>query len=409
MRTSLSDFTFPGGLTRRLGLVTLFSAAVLAACGGGGGSSTGTTGGTAGSAAYTSGAISGFGSVIVNGVRFDTSSVAVEDDDGASHSADELRLGDSVEIESGPIDASTQTAVATVIRYGSEIKGPLTAVDVSGGRFTLLGQTVEVGSTTVYDSALSGGLASLSTVVGSVLEVHAQYDAARQLYVASRVDLESSVDSYKLRGPILALDTTAHTFQMGTATISYASLNPQPTNLAVNQWVRVKLATTPAADGSWTALSLKTNERKLSEDHAEAEVKGNITAWTSATSFSVNDIPVDASGASFPDGQSGVVLGAQVEIKGSVVNGVLVATSVQLEDGSQQGQGEDYELHGSLSALDTTAKTFVLRGVTVSYASVSQWVGLTEAQLATVAKIEVKGSLSTDGTTLVASLIKVDD
>jgi len=261
----------------------------------------------------------------------------------------------------------------------------------------------------VYDTALTGGLASLSTVVGSVLEVHAQYDAARQLYVASRVDLESSVDSYKLRGPILALDTTAHTFQMGAATISYASLNPQPTNLAVNQWVRVKLATTPAADGSWTALSLKTNERKLSEDHAEAEVKGNITAWTSATSFSVNDIPVDASGASFPDGQSGVVLGAQVEIKGSVVNGVLVATSVQLEDGSQQGHGEDYELHGSLSALDTTAKTFVLRGVTVSYANVSQWVGLTEAQLSTVAKIEVKGSLSTDGTTLVASLIKVDD
>ena len=107
--------------------------------------------------------------------------------------------------------------------------------------------------------------------------------------------------------------------------------------------------------------------------------------------------------------QGGVVLGAQVEIKGSVVNGVLVATSVQLEDGSQQGHGEDYELHGSLSALDTTAKTFVLRGVTVSYANVSQWVGLTEAQLATVAKIEVKGSLSTDGTTLVASLIKVDD
>ena len=51
----------------------------------------------------------------------------------------------------------------------------------------------------------------------------------------------------------------------------------------------------------------------------------------------------------------------------------------------------------------------MLRGVTVSYASVSQWVGLTEAQLGTVAKIEVKGSLSTDGTTLVASLIKVDD
>ena len=125
-------------------------------------------------------------------------------------------------------------------------------MDAANAQFTLLGQTVKVSDTTVYDTALTGGLASLSTVVGSVLEVHAQYDAARQLYVASRVDLDASVDSYKLRGPILALDTTAHTFQMGTATISYASLSPQPTNLAVNQWVRVKLATTPAADGSWT-------------------------------------------------------------------------------------------------------------------------------------------------------------
>ena len=145
-------------------------------------------------------------------------------------------------------------------------------MDAANAQFTLLGQTVKVSDTTVYDTALTGGLASLSTVVGSVLEVHAQYDAARQLYVASRVDLDASVDSYKLRGPILALDTTAHTFQMGTATISYASLSPQPTNLAVNQWVRVKLATTPAADGSWTALSLKTNERRSEEHTSELQV-----------------------------------------------------------------------------------------------------------------------------------------
>lgn len=403
-----APFSRPG-VTRLASLVALWGAAVLAACGGGGGASgTGTTSTTT-SAAYTSGAISGFGSVIVNGVRFDTSHATVLDDDGTSHPADDLRLGDSVEIESSSVDASTQTAVASVIRYGSEIKGPLTAVDTANSRFTLLGQTVEVNSTTVYDTALSGGLSSLSAVLGRALEVHAQYDAARQLYVASRVDLEDSTDSYKLRGPILALDTTAQTFQMGTATIRYASLSPQPTNLAVNQWVRVKLATTPAADGSWTALSIKTNERKLSQDHAEAEIKGAVTAWTSATSFSVNDLPVDASSASFPEGTAGVVLGAQVEVKGRVVNGVLVATSVQLEDSSSAGNGDDYELHGALSALDTTAKTFVLRGVTVSYASVTQWRGMTEAQLSTVTKIEVKGSLSTDGSTLLASVISADD
>jgi hypothetical protein len=391
-----------------LSLVALLSTVVLVACGGGGSDGSTSTTSTA-SAAYTSGAISGFGSVIVNGVRFDTSSATVEDEDGSRHSADDLRLGNSVEIESSEIDASTQTATASVIRYGSEIKGPLTAVDTTTSSFTLLGQTVEVSSTTVYDTTLSGGLSSLSSVIGSVLEVHAQYDAARQLYVASRVSLEDSADSYKLRGPILSLDTTAQTFQMGSATISYASLSPQPTGLAVNQWVRVKLSTTAASDGSWVALQVKTNERKLSRDHASAEVKGTITAWTSATSFSVNDVPVDASSASFPDGQDGVVLGARVEVKGSVTDGVLIATSVHVEDSSEEGQGEDYELHGHISSLDTTAKTFVLRGVTVSYASVSEWKDMTESDLGTVTKVEVKGSLSSDGTTLVASVISADD
>ena len=47
--------------------------------------------------------------------------------------------------------------------------------------------------------------------------------------------------------------------------------------------------------------------------------------------------------------------------------------------------------------------------MTVSYASVTQWRGMTEAQLGTVAKIEVKGSLSSDGSTLLASVISADD
>lgn len=391
-------------------LMSVGAAVALGACGGSGGSaSSGTSAGTASVSSYTSGSISGFGSVIVNGVRFDTNGATVEDADGAEHVADDLRLGDSVEIESGDIDTSTQTAVASVIRYGSEIKGPLTAVDETHSRFTLLGQTVEVSSTTVYGTDLSGGLSSLSSQIGSVLEVHAQYDASQQLYVATRVDLEDSANSYTLRGPILSLDTTTQTFVMGTATISYASLSPQPTGLAVNQWVRVKLSTTAASDGSWVALQVKNNDRKPSRDHSSAEIKGAITAWTSATSFSVNDVVVDASSASFPDGQGGVVLGAKVEVKGSIANGVLMATSVQIEDTGERGHGQDYELHGRISALDTSAKTFVLRSITVSYASVTQWEGLSEADLGSVSKVEVKGSLSSDGTTLVASVISADD
>ena len=68
------------------------------------------------------------------------------------------------------------------------------------------------------------------------------------------------------------------------------------------------------------------------------------------------------------------------------------------------------ELHGAISGLDATAKTFVLRSVTVSYASTVMYQGVVEADLAgpKAAKVEVKGPMSADGTTLNAMLIKFE-
>jgi hypothetical protein len=55
-------------------------AAVVAACGGGGGSTPPDSNPPPAASSFTSGAISGFGSVIVNGVRFDDSGAEVVDD-----------------------------------------------------------------------------------------------------------------------------------------------------------------------------------------------------------------------------------------------------------------------------------------------------------------------------------------
>ncbi|MDH5540523.1 MAG: hypothetical protein OEY03_14070, partial [Rhizobacter sp.] len=77
-------------LHRRTALrfTTLIGAAlVLVACGGGG-SSAPPAGASASS--FTAGPITGFGSVIVNGVRFDDSSASISDDDGNSRSRDDL-------------------------------------------------------------------------------------------------------------------------------------------------------------------------------------------------------------------------------------------------------------------------------------------------------------------------------
>ena len=93
-----------------------------------------------------------------------------------------------------------------------------------------------------------------------------------------------------------------------------------------------------------------------------------------------------------------------------MIDGKLVASVVKTED-RDHGEDEDneIELHGNLSALDTTAKTFMLRGLTVSYAgNVSFQRGLA-SNLVNGASVEVKGQSSGGGTTVQATRIKFED
>ena len=67
-------------------------------------------------------------------------------------------------------------------------------------------------------------------------------------------------------------------------------------------------------------------------------------------------------------------------------------------------------MHGNISAFNGIAKTFVLRGITVSFGDAGiEFKKGTLADLANDKKIEVKGIRSTDGTTLVASRISFED
>lgn len=376
----------------------------LAACGGGGGEPGNPP--PAGSASYTSGAITGFGSVIVNGVRFSDDSAELVDDDGNRLGRGDLALGQQVEIEASSIDRAGGQGVATRIRVGSELVGPVAAVDLPSRTLVLLGQTVVVDDRTVFDDDLPGGLAAVTA--GQVLEVHAQLDAARGVYRATRIEPEESPEAYKLRGPVEALDTVARSFRIGGATVNYASAGELPPNLANGLQVRVRLQPMMVA-GQWVATRVTAGDRGHDDDFDEAEVEGLITAWVSATEFSVNGLPVDARNAVFREGQAGVVLGARVEVEGAIVNGVLVATQVHLEDEDDDEHEGEFELHGAITTLDTTARTFTLRGVVVAYSDATVFDDMTEADLAVGAQVEVKGALSADGTRVDATLIEQDD
>jgi len=381
------------------------AALLLAGCGGGGsaGPSSGGTG--VGPTSFATGHISGFGSIIVNGVRFDDSAALVTDDDGNGSSRDALKLGMSVEIHGGSIsdDGKGPRAAATEIRHGAELRGPVSAVDATARTLVVLGQTVRVLDTTVIDERLVGGFAGIA--VGAVLEVHGTLDAATGVYTATRLEPTGSGDGFRIRGIVSNLDSVAKTFSIGPALISYAGVAPVPANLANGALIRVRLQTVQVA-GAWVATKIDGMDQRP-DDVGEVELEGAITAFTSKTSFSVNGLPVDATNAVFGDGT--LALGVKVEVKGSAVNGVVIATRVSVED-EQEVHDKGFELHGAIVSIDTVAKTFVLREVKVSYAGPGiDYRGGSEAGLAVGVKLEVKGKLSADGTTLQAERISFGD
>ncbi len=383
-------------------LSAVFAAAALVACGGGGDSPAPPTGpGATPASVYAAGPITGFGSVIVNGVRFDDSGAAISDDDGRSMAESELHLGMQVECEGGP-GSDDAHGVAQAIHVHSALVGPVGAVDTTAGTLTVLGQTVTVDAQTAFDSALANGLAGVA--VGAVVQVHGQFDAASRSYLATRIELDAAATRYKIRGTITGLDAESATLSIGATLVDFKTTPGVPTDLAVGKLVAVRLATTPV-NGVWTATAISDGQR-LMHDHDEAHLRGVISAFTSATQFSVDGNPVDASGASFPNGQAGVVLGATVGVEGQLVNGVVVARVVEVEN-EHQHDGSRVELHGTISALDTTAQTFAVRGITVSYAGPVAFHDGSAAALADGLFVEVRGGFSADGTVVDATRIEL--
>lgn len=380
---------------RPIGAALLAALGLLVSCGGGGV-------GIGGTGSYTAGSISGFGSVVVGDVRFDDSQARIDDVDGERTRREDLRLGMTVEVDAGPIAQGPDGASASASRIlvTGEMLGPVESVDRANGRFVVLGQAVQVGATTVFDGA------TLQTLhPGQAVEVHAQFDPATARYRATRVEArDAAPPAWRLRGMVAQRDAAARTLRIGSAEFSHVGVPSAPADLAVGSFVRMTLARTPDGLGRWQVLAFGTGERRP-PDADGARIKGIVTAFAGSGSFRVNGMPVDASGAEFPDGPA--ALGLRVEARGSVRAGVLVATRVSIEDDERERQ-RGFQLRGTISAADAAARSFVVRDVTVSWASGVRFDNGGPSDLVPGRAVEVRGHLSGDGTRLEAARIRFD-
>lgn len=293
----------------------------------------------------------------------------------------------------GPIESFTDTPTARSI--------------------VVLGQTVDISATTFFDD----GLAFVSLKTGDVVEVYGFINPVTNTMAATRVELEDTPKAFKLQGTISALNTATKTFRIGLLVIAYTNADiPVGLILADGKVVRVRLAITPLT-GTRTALKIRTAEYEH-DDSDEAEIEGYITAYTSNALFSINGLVVNTNAATKFDFPVGTLLrvGDRVEVEGSIVNGILMAKEVELED--DEDYAEDmykFELHGLVSELNKTARTFVLRGVSVSYTVSAVGVdmvtlfndGATLANFANGNKVEIKGTLR-NGNMVMATEISLE-
>jgi len=382
--------------------VWLLAIGLLASCGGGGSSDGVDSGGTGVSPFLAAGPISGFGSVILNDIRFETSTASVQDDDGVALSPDQLRLGMTTRIDASDVSivGGQATATARAVGVGSELIGPIERIDPLLHVFRVLGQTVFITPATVFDVNLAGGFGRLTA--GATVEIHGQFNAATQRYVATRVTPIANPTAYKIRGIASSVDPVGRTLVVGGLNVSYASLpsSSVPT-LTAGQFVRVRLALQPSA-GVWSALSVAGPPQIL--DRPRVRLIGRISSWSSSTAFSVNGVPINASAVPGAATNADIALGARVFVEGPTSGGVLNATSLFVK-GDESLANTTFELHGLITAIDVSAQTLVVRGVNIHYGASTQFQGGLATDLALGRRVDVIGSLSSDSAGLEAQMI----
>jgi len=129
-------------------LVTMTVALAIAGCGGGNETVAGidARGNPVASAVAARGAITGFGSVIVNGVTYDTSS-ATFTIDGSDGLQSDLAVGDVI-VLIGTVEADGTSPTALSITFDDAVEGPITAIDSVAQTLTVLGQLVRIDAET---------------------------------------------------------------------------------------------------------------------------------------------------------------------------------------------------------------------------------------------------------------------
>jgi hypothetical protein len=362
----------------------------------------------------TVGPITGFGSVISNGIVFDTAAATVMVD-GQPGTLGDLRVGMIVSIL-GEIDDSTGIAQASEIHFGVDLEGPISSIDPAAGSFVVLGKTVLADELTVFDAATFDTLG-----VGNVVRVSGQFRSQERIQATHvyRVANEYQAGMHMhIQGEIENLDPANHRFSLGGQVCDYgvAALELGGADMANGLFVEVT-STTPIGAGDLLLDRIQAKDRDRDRDQlcssdCDFELEGYVTSFVSGTEFEVDAQPITTTATTVYVNGTVDTLALDVRVK---VDGTLDADGVLVAERIVFCLPSLIEIEADLEAFDVDAGTLTLLGLEVTVDEFTLFrdhsaVGMATFGLSDLAvgdRLEVRAYV--DNTTIVAARIERDD
>ena len=384
----------------------------LAGCGGGGGTTSTTPAATESSTGISTGTITGFGSVFVNGVRFNTDDAVVTRSGEQVNDVRDLNEGMIVRVEG---DLSNK--VADNVSFEETVKG-LVDVPPSGTTLTVMGQTVLTDASTVFNNNVI--LASIAA--GDLLEISGLRDANDNILASfvERKNNPANVNRYNVTGNVRNLNTVTKRFQIGGLTVDYSAADVNDLaggDPTAGQLVEVKDDNKAYVAGSAALTATKVEPQgRLGGQAGELaggvriELESIITQLNSSTEFVISGLTVQTTASTqFLFGTvDNLAVGARIEVEGTIdANGILQAAKIKFED-------NDVRIEAFVDSVGSNSVT--LLGIQVNVTAQTEIEDkrddlepLTVSDIQPNDYLKIRGFTGADGAVIATELEREDD
>lgn len=355
-----------------VGLIALFLA--LASCGpaaptpqAGGG-----IGGTGTIDTVSSGPVTKFGSVFVSGTEYDNTNTLYCIDDEPCSKTNTLKIGMVVRVNGTRTEeyATNQTVMRTAdtIFYEESVEGFVQSVAPDGLSLVVLGQTIYINQKTEIEPALQGATPHTLNphITPAPLVEISGFVTGDGTILATLIMRHTGQPHFEIEGEVKNHDLQNHTFEIGALLVRYsgADISQMPVSTPTKPWNGLIAFARgdqwkqggPGQNGAeLTATRVKPQGLGVT-DVEDVEVEDFITQVIAPGDFFINNQHMRTTSSTTLEGGavSDLVVGAHVEVEGSISNGILLAKHISFES--------DIELQSNVMSIDVAAKSLTLVG-----------------------------------------------